>query len=835
MSMIGLRQALICLALLSQPAAAQDDLHYQPLEIRHVCAGASVFADAGRGVVGTLDAGTEVRVTGFTFSADVMPYFAVDYASGSGLQRAAGFVAMEDVRSFCPAPVRTPYRAPPNTCHLTAGWRSSIGEVNDLAVGLRDFGPSMSAYRVRGGGYTLSLGLLNIRASAGILRGSQVLPDESDCVSGETFVSALVQTGDGFAAAGAREEVADAKAACDLGQASACTDYAAAMFDGSLPEVVTHYGLLGCMAGDPVGCKLAINRQDNTLENAQFRAIEVGTTDHLPLVGPELARLVCDTGDSVGCILMARASATDGSGAAVASGFAEKLTACQTGGGWMCLDLIDDFQPVYQARGEGAFPSADENYALAALWEELCTPGARGPDVQRCDPAYLRYASFLRYGGDDMRATTAKSLLERGCEAGDPRACAEQTTLADHWSTPVRNAAAARAVALCGAQVEKDSVCGNLGIALDPALPEAGPAVGIEYERLALICRTDVTTQGPQACSAALFAYANLQADDGLDTAEAMLREACSGPITNGCGVLGFLYGKGTQTSGGIIIAAMDRPEARLAALRTGCVVGSDTCLTLALALADGGDTDQAMQTYARSCDTQIRMAQGRPDNVRACYEAASFALDRQMRYPDALRWSRFACEGGDIGLSPYGCKLQGNILARGLGAEAEPEQAMAAYRDGCFHPFVSTTDGESCLNYGNIVVDEMPSEASRAYDMGCLDGIPQACEANRVLLEDWSAGLYPYDTYRCWIENDAGQVASDKTCRRFAFYQGEDRDQIPRDIYVWPDGDRTVTYAKGGTWFLNEVVTAGIRREGDRSCWRNPVSTRTFCVAQLR
>ena len=162
----------------------------------------------------------------------------------------------------------------------------------------------------------------------------------------------------------------------------------------------------------------------------------------------------------------------------------------------------------------------------------------------------------------------------------------------------------------------------------------------------------------------------------------------------------------------------------------------------------------------------------------------------------------------------------------------------MIAYQNGCFHPYVKTTDGESCIKYGNILRDalshlnetgspklilpgnmyddtESPigigSEASRAYDMGCMDSIEQACQLNRELLDDWSKGRYLHNRVQCRVLNDKGTVLSDKVCREFPFYQAagqakEQRHQIRLEVYVWPDGDRTVVYQKEGKWLLNEL-----------------------------
>lgn len=130
-----------------------------------------------------------------------------------------------------------------------------------------------------------------------------------------------------------------------------------------------------------------------------------------------------------------------------------------------------------------------------------------------------------------------------------------------------------------------------------------------------------------------------------------------------------------------------------------------------------------------------------------------------------------------------------------------------------------------------------MLSEASRAFDMGCMDSIAQACAANAQLLEEWSAGDLPYEPFLCQVRAATGEVLSAKPCRGFLFYQAsagmqETREQVGLNVYVWPDGDRSVTYIRDGIWRLNEVRTEYPVTEADRRCWHNPISTRSFCVA---
>jgi hypothetical protein len=269
------------------------------------------------------------------------------------------------------------------------------------------------------------------------------------------------------------------------------------------------------------------------------------------------------------------------------------------------------------------------------------------------------------------------------------------------------------------------------------------------------------------------------------------------------------------------------------------------------------------MEVFARSCDHQISHASGRLKNIDVCYNAAKFALAQKARYADALRWSEFACSAEDQGLSPYACKLAGNIYAAGYGTGVNPQEAVIAYQNGCFHPYVTTTDGEACIRYGTLLLDarsaaertgiphiilpgqmygtrlnsaDTVSEASRAFDMGCMDNIEQACALNRKLLNDWSKGQFSHQLARCRVQDDRGPVSSDKTCRAFSFYQAagqqkQQRQQIRLAVYVWPDGDRTVVYQKDGRWVLNEVTTDGARDDGATRCFRNPVSKRSFCV----
>jgi len=388
-----------------------------------------------------------------------------------------------------------------------------------------------------------------------------------------------------------------------------------------------------------------------------------------------------------------------------------------------------------------------------------------------------------------------------------------------------RNHSAARAIALCAEQTEKDSACTGLGSALDPGLAAAAPAQNDSYQALSNSCRTDTSASGPQACAAAVAA-ALASKDIKRPQLEAMLDSACGDETINGCQALASLLFANTKEQSPPPIKA-DNDARALAALEKGCAA-------------------------------PIAQSSNRPETVSLCYEAAKFALQHKTHYPAALQWADFACKAADPGLSPYACKLIGNIYALGLGTAVNAQQAAMAYQSGCFHPFVATTDGEACIRYGNLLLGAKPpivlageayagdqtpasliTEASRAYDMGCMDNIEQACQLNRTLLEDWSRGRYPHDRTTCSVKDDAGTTRSEKTCRRFSFYQAAaerkpGRRQLRLNVHVWPDGDKTVIYQDNGRWRLNEVITDGPQRKSDMTCWRNPISKRSFCAKPL-
>ena len=101
------RITLPALALLSfgagLPALAQEPPPYQPLETRHVCAAQPVYAAPDGAQARVLSAGETVRLRDVTFGPDGAAWFALDYATGKGLERAVGYLEIAAVTHFCPS------------------------------------------------------------------------------------------------------------------------------------------------------------------------------------------------------------------------------------------------------------------------------------------------------------------------------------------------------------------------------------------------------------------------------------------------------------------------------------------------------------------------------------------------------------------------------------------------------------------------------------------------------------------------------------------------------------------------------------------------------------
>ena len=174
-------------------AFAQDLAPYQPLEIRHVCTAQAMRATPGGTATRMMESGEQVVLRDLTYASDETAWFALDYATGRGLERAIGYLPVGQVRHFCAESANSgvasdsrlqSYSAPPNTCHLVVGSAATVDAVNVLARSLPDLAVAMSSYRLQSGGYALTAGLLSTKEAAQVVRRLDQLPNGSTCVSG---------------------------------------------------------------------------------------------------------------------------------------------------------------------------------------------------------------------------------------------------------------------------------------------------------------------------------------------------------------------------------------------------------------------------------------------------------------------------------------------------------------------------------------------------------------------------------------------------------------------------------------------------------------------------
>ena len=126
-------------------------------------------------------------------------------------------------------------------------------------------------------------------------------------------------------------------------------------------------------------------------------------------------------------------------------------------------------------------------------------------------------------------------------------------------------------------------------------------------------------------------------------------------------------------------------------------------------------------------------------------------------------------------------------------------------------------------------------SRASRAFRRACLQnggGADEpACAANSKLLAEWSRGDYPRLPRVCRVQNAAGKVTSEKPCQQFVFHVQEFDEDGEAAIYVWPDGDRTVTRYTAQGRRLNDAPVSDFTIGEGWECWTNAASGNRFCA----
>jgi hypothetical protein len=186
------------------PALAQDLPPYQSLETRHVCTAQPIHETPAGTQARVLGAGAEVMLRDVTFGPEGGAWFALDYPTGKGLERAIGYLPVSSVKHFCAPEGAAPedstsrlqsYLAPPNTCHVVAARADTVEELNGQARSMPTYAPVISGYRLHSGGYALSLGLVSTNLRDRIGSPAARVQTGITCVSGADFAEALVHDG----------------------------------------------------------------------------------------------------------------------------------------------------------------------------------------------------------------------------------------------------------------------------------------------------------------------------------------------------------------------------------------------------------------------------------------------------------------------------------------------------------------------------------------------------------------------------------------------------------------------------------------------------------------
>lgn len=372
-----------------------------------------------------------------------------------------------------------------------------------------------------------------------------------------------------------------------------------------------------------------------------------------------------------------------------------------------------------------------------------------------------------------------------------------------------------------------------VGLGAAPAL--AQDDVRTTYQEYAEACRTRPGTDGSNPCRDALWYYGgHISLDDLHEPLNLMWENCQAGGRITGCAPLHSFYAGNEQLfADGTRRAWPPQPDKALKAIELGCTAvleGVGNCGSLGLHYEEAGDFTAAGRAYAMGCETGMRAAAGEFfGQDRVCYWAAKNARDNLQDHARARRWFAYTCETGE---DAFACKFLGLMFAQGEGGEADPLRALDYYGRGCnMVEDIAIGDGQSCLFFGQSLMAQharitpeeespgyrkaMPEDgtpedlsrqnliaASRAFLRGCMDGRAEACTAHADLLAAWSRGEHPRRAQSCRIMDAKGRMGPEKLCQRFGFYLAPPEglaDQSAASIFIWPDGDRTVTYDHQG------------------------------------
>ena len=192
-----------------------------------------------------------------------------------------------------------------------------------------------------------------------------------------------------------------------------------------------------------------------------------------------------------------------------------------------------------------------------------------------------------------------------------------------------------------------------------------------------------------------------------------------------------------------------------------------DTCWSLGVSAARGGDPALALAYYDKSCDAGF--------GTYGCYDAGKLYLhNRQLRdYARAYERLGRACEGDDPGEGPYACKFLGWMHYTGIGAEKDPERAWRYLSQACFtHNDALMVDAEGCHFFAETVLAaHPPGDAARqrthpgggylaflALAMGCADQAEGVCAKARSFLAEGKAASAAW-VVRC--DEDTGDCGA--------------------------------------------------------------------------
>ncbi|NPD17710.1 SEL1-like repeat protein [Xinfangfangia sp. D13-10-4-6] len=879
--------ALLATVVWAQPSQAETVPDFQPAGMRQVCAATAVYDAPGGRQIGQLDPGEVIERTALRFDTAGRLFYGFAYEGGEAvadaaeLPRSCEFAQRETI-----APV---FAAPPNSCHLIVAARRELDEVNAVTASYPDFWPQISVYLSDNGWHAVSLGLVRRDMAELVLAAGEGLPGDAYCSDGARFLAALEPEGAGRFGAGqlrgqsAPDQAAAAQAllvqwengagttplrqACLLGSSVSCNRYAWELRDASETSAEAaaerlRYDLYGCMLGEEHSCTNAVfvPRSEGPdpilalLPEWQRPAEDTG------LIFPDLAATACDRNVIPACHALARPYL--GRQGLSAEDYLTLLEgtarACMAGG---------DCQPFSAAVAEHApvlgksWPAIDQMGIGRLLFPYCSTDSA----AWGCALSVKYLKTYVENAaGDPGRATEAAALIGEACGLGSPDACAYQSGFTAQFDPATRDAAAEKAKAICAAQPDPTELCDSLARRLATDLPASAGPLQAEYQRLAAICRETRATESGNPCAGAFEFYLANISHENPEAPLALLAETCSpgGKIT-GCDPLGrFHAGQSYRLDDGSDYRPAPALEKARSAWEIGCdgsTEGIASCSALGRSLEQAKDHVAAGLAFGTGCDAAHR-AQPAParDPSGICYDAAKNARNALQDYARAAPYFDAACNRFD---EPFACKFLGLMHAQGEGMEPDPVAARDLYQRACFYRVEVLRDEQACMLFGQLLVadhaalaqpgpDETEAEAS-AYaaellthaslglQIGCKGGYQggyqAACEDARSLLKRWSEGAYPTEPVTCTTIGNDGVMRAPQTCRAFWFYLTEELGGHGPDyaasVYVWPDGQRTITLETSDAFYLNDNPARLDHSQTGWTCYKNQSTGRSFCV----